>query len=197
MRDAVRRAAQLHLFTYIVGNALFWTLWAATSVAADRWYWWPILLHRLGTRARRASLARLSPRPAAASVRGKRWVWMSTLTLVWLVAPVPSHVAVRLATSRPVHEACDRAAAACCCSTLVAVERHANQLDHATERRAAESRATKSSIVTASGSPVRVELGDGQRSEAVAREEHRERLERLVARQADVATGVLQRAGRR
>ena len=38
-----RRAAQLHLFTYVVGNALFWTLWAAISVTADRWYWWPIL----------------------------------------------------------------------------------------------------------------------------------------------------------
>ena len=38
-----RQAAQLHLFTYIVGNALFWTLWAAISVTADRWYWWPIL----------------------------------------------------------------------------------------------------------------------------------------------------------
>lgn len=35
-----RRAAQLHLFTYIVGNALFWLLWAAISVSADTWYWW-------------------------------------------------------------------------------------------------------------------------------------------------------------
>ena len=38
-----QRVAQLHLFTYIVGNALFWTLWAAISVTADHWYWWPIL----------------------------------------------------------------------------------------------------------------------------------------------------------
>ena len=38
-----RRAAQLHLFTYVVGNALFWTLWAAISVTADRWYWWPVI----------------------------------------------------------------------------------------------------------------------------------------------------------
>jgi fatty acid desaturase len=35
-----RRAARLHLLTYVVGNALFWALWAATSVAADTWYWW-------------------------------------------------------------------------------------------------------------------------------------------------------------
>ena len=35
-----RRAARLHLLTYLVGNALFWTLWAAVSVSADTWYWW-------------------------------------------------------------------------------------------------------------------------------------------------------------
>jgi hypothetical protein len=34
---------QLHLLTYVVGNALFWTLWAAVWVSADPWYWWPIL----------------------------------------------------------------------------------------------------------------------------------------------------------
>lgn len=38
-----RRRAQLHLFTYVLGNALFWTLWAAISVAADHWYWWPVV----------------------------------------------------------------------------------------------------------------------------------------------------------
>ena len=38
-----RRPATLHLLTYLVGNALFWTLWAAISVTADSWYWWPIL----------------------------------------------------------------------------------------------------------------------------------------------------------
>ncbi len=36
-----RRAAKLHLLTYLVGNASFWTLWAALSVSADPWYWWP------------------------------------------------------------------------------------------------------------------------------------------------------------
>ena len=41
--EARRRAAHLHLFTYLVGNALFWTLWAAISVSADRWYWWPVV----------------------------------------------------------------------------------------------------------------------------------------------------------
>ena len=41
--EARPSAAHLHLFTYTVGSALFWTLWAATSVTADRWYWWPIL----------------------------------------------------------------------------------------------------------------------------------------------------------
>jgi hypothetical protein len=35
-----RRLARLHLFSYAVGNALFWALWAAVSVTADRWYWW-------------------------------------------------------------------------------------------------------------------------------------------------------------
>ena len=38
-----RRAARLHLLTYVVGNALFWTLWAALSVAADPWYWWVVV----------------------------------------------------------------------------------------------------------------------------------------------------------
>jgi 2TM domain-containing protein len=38
-----RRAAQLHLLTFVVGNALFWTLWGAISVTADRWYWWPVV----------------------------------------------------------------------------------------------------------------------------------------------------------
>lgn len=38
-----RRAAKLHLFTYVVGNALFWTLWAAAFVTADPWYWWPVV----------------------------------------------------------------------------------------------------------------------------------------------------------
>jgi hypothetical protein len=41
--EAWRSAAQPYLSTYIVGNAMFWTLWAAISVTADRWYWWPIL----------------------------------------------------------------------------------------------------------------------------------------------------------
>jgi hypothetical protein len=35
--------ARLHLITYIIGNALFWTLWAAVSVSADRWYWWALV----------------------------------------------------------------------------------------------------------------------------------------------------------
>lgn len=37
---ARRRAARLHLYTYLAGNALFWATWAAVSVTADRWYWW-------------------------------------------------------------------------------------------------------------------------------------------------------------
>ena len=36
-------AAKLHLLTYLVGNAIFWTLWAALSVSADAWYWWLIV----------------------------------------------------------------------------------------------------------------------------------------------------------
>ena len=39
--ESRQRAAKLHLLTYLVGNAIFWTLWAAVSVAADAWYWWP------------------------------------------------------------------------------------------------------------------------------------------------------------
>lgn len=38
-----RRRAELHLFTYVVVNALAWTLWAALTVTADRWYWWPVV----------------------------------------------------------------------------------------------------------------------------------------------------------
>lgn len=41
--EATRRRARLHLFTYIVGNALFWSLWGALSVSTDHWYWWPIV----------------------------------------------------------------------------------------------------------------------------------------------------------
>jgi hypothetical protein len=37
-----RRRAKLHLFTDVVGNALFWTLWGAVSISTDRWYWWPV-----------------------------------------------------------------------------------------------------------------------------------------------------------
>jgi hypothetical protein len=40
---AKRRQARLHLFTYLVGNAVFWALWGALSVSADQWYWWPAL----------------------------------------------------------------------------------------------------------------------------------------------------------
>ena len=32
----------VHLFTYVVGSALVWTLWGAVSVSAERWYWWPV-----------------------------------------------------------------------------------------------------------------------------------------------------------
>lgn len=38
-----RRAARLHLLTYLLGNAVFWSLWAAVSISADHWYWWPII----------------------------------------------------------------------------------------------------------------------------------------------------------
>ena len=33
-------APKANLFTWIVGNALAWLLWAAVSVSADHWYWW-------------------------------------------------------------------------------------------------------------------------------------------------------------
>ena len=38
-----RRQANLHLFTYVVGNALAWILWAAISISADHWYWWALI----------------------------------------------------------------------------------------------------------------------------------------------------------
>jgi hypothetical protein len=38
-----QRPADLHLFTYIVGNALFWVSWAAIAISTDHWYWWPIV----------------------------------------------------------------------------------------------------------------------------------------------------------
>ena len=38
-----QRAAKLHLLTYLVGNAIFWTLWAAVSVSGDAWYWWLVV----------------------------------------------------------------------------------------------------------------------------------------------------------
>jgi hypothetical protein len=40
--ESGRSGAQLHLFTFVVGNALFWTLLGAVSISADRWYWWPV-----------------------------------------------------------------------------------------------------------------------------------------------------------
>jgi len=41
--EARRRRANLHLFTYIVGNALFWSFLGALSISTDHWYWWPIV----------------------------------------------------------------------------------------------------------------------------------------------------------
>jgi 2TM domain len=38
-----RRRAKLHLFTYVVGNVLFWALWGTVGVSADHWYWWPVV----------------------------------------------------------------------------------------------------------------------------------------------------------
>jgi hypothetical protein len=36
-------APQLHWLTYLLGNAMFWALWAAVSVSADPWYWWLVV----------------------------------------------------------------------------------------------------------------------------------------------------------
>jgi len=38
-----RRAFDLHLVSYVVGNAVFWTLWAAVTVEAEPWFWWPLV----------------------------------------------------------------------------------------------------------------------------------------------------------
>ena len=37
------RRPERHIFTYTVGTALFWGLWAAVSVSADKWYWWLVV----------------------------------------------------------------------------------------------------------------------------------------------------------
>jgi hypothetical protein len=37
------QAGELHLLTYLVGNAVFWSLWAAAFVSADAWYWWLVV----------------------------------------------------------------------------------------------------------------------------------------------------------
>ena len=42
LMESRRGRAQLHLFTFVVGNALFWTLWGAASISTDPWYWWPV-----------------------------------------------------------------------------------------------------------------------------------------------------------
>ena len=39
----VPRAARLHLWTYVVGNAAFWALWGATAISTGAWYWWPVV----------------------------------------------------------------------------------------------------------------------------------------------------------
>ena len=41
--ESKRRPATLHLFTYIVGNALAWILWGAITISTDTWYWWPLV----------------------------------------------------------------------------------------------------------------------------------------------------------
>ncbi|HWJ45821.1 MAG TPA: 2TM domain-containing protein [Gaiellaceae bacterium] len=43
LTESRRRRLQPHLFTYLVGNALAWTLWGALSISADGWYWWPLV----------------------------------------------------------------------------------------------------------------------------------------------------------
>ena len=37
------RGAGRHILTYTVGTALFWGLWAAVSVSADKWYGWLVI----------------------------------------------------------------------------------------------------------------------------------------------------------
>lgn len=41
--ESSQRIAKLHLLTYLVANAIFWTLWAAVSVSAGAWYWWLVV----------------------------------------------------------------------------------------------------------------------------------------------------------
>lgn len=41
--EARRAGGAASSVQYVVGSALFWTLWAAISVTSDRWYWWPIV----------------------------------------------------------------------------------------------------------------------------------------------------------
>jgi hypothetical protein len=37
--ESRRRVATLDLCTYLIGNAMFWTLWPAVAVTADSRYW--------------------------------------------------------------------------------------------------------------------------------------------------------------
>lgn len=41
--EATPRPTKLHLFTYVVGNALAWSLWGAMTISTDTWHWWPIV----------------------------------------------------------------------------------------------------------------------------------------------------------
>ena len=41
--ETKRRQATLHLFTYVVGNALAWLLWGAVTISTDHWYWWLVV----------------------------------------------------------------------------------------------------------------------------------------------------------
>lgn len=41
--EARRRPPTRHLFTYVVGSALAWSLWGAITISTDAWYWWLIV----------------------------------------------------------------------------------------------------------------------------------------------------------
>ena len=93
--------AKLHVLTYVVGNAAFWTLWAAVSVSADTWYWWwvvpfagwtIVLALHVGHASRVSNVSRRTwtPRADGASSR----VRAAALLLIagLLAGPVGTHV---------------------------------------------------------------------------------------------------------
>ena len=83
-----RRVARLHLFTYVVGNALFWLLWAAISISAETWYWWPLVPFAGWTLVLTLHLRHVGTLALpAAGEREAQWLWLAGGLLVAFALP--------------------------------------------------------------------------------------------------------------